>query len=282
MEERAMSDLHLSDKGPAVIEAQSLLNRDGSLLEIDGVFGHNTLLALRAFQSDNGLPVSGVIDQATLDALRALPEPSPDIPVKAVTFIAREEVGSRAYYDTHCARPDYPGGASGVTIGVGYDLGYQDKFAEDWEGVLLPDQIRRLNACLGLTGTAARAAIDSVSDIIVPWRSSWTVYLRRSVPDYVALTRKTFPSPAAPPPPLCLGVLASLVYNRGSRMEDSSEHPGDRREMREIRDAMARGEFEAVPALLRSMKRLWPAGSDLSERREHEAVLFEEGLAVAA
>jgi GH24 family phage-related lysozyme (muramidase) len=276
-----MPDVQLNDKGPAVIEVQSLLDRDGALLEIDGDFGHGTLVAVREFQTNASLPVTGVVDAATLQALRALPDASPDIPIKAVAFIGREEVGSRAYYDTHCARPDYPGGASGVTIGVGYDLGYQEKFAQDWVDALLPNQISRLRSCLGLTGTAARSAIDSVSDIIVPWHSAWNVFLKRSVPDHVVLTRQTFGSPPRLPP-LCLGVLVSLVYNRGAAMEDSPDHPGNRREMRDIRDAMDRGNFTAVPALLRSMKRLWPAGSDLFERREHEAALFEEGLASVA
>lgn len=271
------AEFALMDRELGVIEMQSLLDRDGALLEIDGEFGHGTLLAVREFQTYAGLPVTGRVDAATLGALRALPEASPDVPIKGVTFIAREEVGSRAYYDSHCARPDYPGGASGVTIGVGYDLGYQGAFAADWAGVLLPDQIRRLQGCLRLTGSAARMAIDAVSDIVIPWRSAWAVFLRRSMPDHVSLTRATFPSPE-PPPPLCLGVLVSLVYNRGPAMEDSPEHPGNRREMREIRDAMARGDLAAVPAALRRMRRLWPAGSDLFDRREHEAALFEEGL----
>jgi hypothetical protein len=275
-----MPELKVGDKGPAVAEAQALLSRDGALLGVDSDFGHGTFLAVREFQANQGLPVTGILDDATMQALRSLPDANPDIPIKGVTFTALEEVGSRAYYDTHCARPDYPGGASGVTIGVGYDLGYQSNFEADWAGVLLADQIGRLKACLGLKGVTAREAIDSVSDIIVPWRSAWTVFLKRSLPDQVVLTRATFPSPA-PPPPLCLGALVSLVYNRGPAMEDSPDHPGNRREMRQIRDAMARGDFAAVPALLRSMKRLWPADSDLFERREHEAQLFEEGLAAA-
>ncbi len=54
-------------------------------------------------------------------------------------------------------------------------------------------------------------------------------------------------------PPLCFGVLVSLVYNRGASMTDSQSHQGDRKEMRDIRDALASGHFEAIPILLRSM-----------------------------
>lgn len=34
------------------------------------------------------------------------------------------EVTGQAYYEKHEARPTWPQGASGVTIGIGYDLGY--------------------------------------------------------------------------------------------------------------------------------------------------------------
>lgn len=80
-------------------------------------------------------------------------------------------------------------------------------------------------------------------------------------------------------PPLCFGVLVSLVYNRGSRMTDSPKAPGDRAEMRAIRDAVAGGQFAVIPAQLRSMQRLWPIGNGLRDRREREAKLFELGLA---
>jgi len=39
------------------------------------------------------------------------------------------------------------------------------------------------------------------------------------------------------------------------------------------------GRLGDVPAALRAMKRLWPEGNGLRDRREREAKLFEEGLA---
>ena len=48
--------------------------------------------------------------------------------------------------------------------------------------------------------------------------------------------------------------------------------------MRDIRDAVAAGRVADIPAALRAMKRLWPEGNGLRERREREARLFEEGL----
>jgi hypothetical protein len=42
----------------------------------------------------------------------------------AINHIIAEEVSSPAYYERHYRKPEWPGGASGVTVGNGYDLGY--------------------------------------------------------------------------------------------------------------------------------------------------------------
>ena len=40
--------------------------------EIDGVKGKETIKAIKKFQKDYGLPVTGVVDQATIDVMRDL------------------------------------------------------------------------------------------------------------------------------------------------------------------------------------------------------------------
>ena len=265
------------DSGADVIEAQGLLNRAGAILETDGDFGGGTEAAVREFQAASGLPVSGTIDAATWQSLRGLPEPSPDIPTRAVAFIAREEVSSRRYYDTQCTRPTWPGGDSGVTIGVGYDLGQQGAFDADWSDLLTPAQMAELRPWLAIKGDAASAGLAQLQGISIPWHDAWRVFIRRSLPAKITTTRDTFKGPVALRP-LCFGVLVSLVYNRGAGMTDSTRHPGDRKEMRDIRAAVAAGRLGDVPTALRAMKRLWPEGNGLRDRREREAKLFEEGL----
>ena len=107
--------LKRSDKGPDVTEAQNLLNRTGAILDPDGDFGGSTEDAVREFQAASNIPVTGIVDAVMWKSLRALPEPSRDIPTRAVAFIGREEVSSRRYYELKKS-PTWPGGASGVTI----------------------------------------------------------------------------------------------------------------------------------------------------------------------
>ena len=120
--------------------------------------------AVREFQEAADLPDTGVIDAATWRKLRRLPEPSSEIPARAVAFIGREEVGSRRLYDIQGARPTWPGGESGVTIGIGYDLGYQTSFDNDWSGLLTPADMSALRPWLELQAGREPGHAEHISD----------------------------------------------------------------------------------------------------------------------
>lgn len=200
-----------------------------------------------------------------------------EISQEAVDDVVSFEVSSRAYYVRHYQHPEWPGGFSGVTIGIGYDLGYAtlQKLHADWDGRLPPDMIRVMERCLGVRGEAARDLERAVRQAIdVPWDAATAVFLERDVPEWTARVCRDIPG-ADRLPPDCLGALVSCAYNRG----DSFAAQGDRfREMRAIRLAVISGHPERVPALLRSMKRLWPNVAGLRHRRDVEAALFEKGL----
>lgn len=61
-----------------IMEAQEVLARGGYYrAEIDGAYGPGTEFALRAFQAQKGLPVTGRLDKPTLAALGLLPGQHP-------------------------------------------------------------------------------------------------------------------------------------------------------------------------------------------------------------
>ena len=211
-----------------------------------------------------------MLDRATWTTLLAIPEPCPGIDIRAVSFIAQEEVSSPELYREQYAWPNWPGGQSGVTIGIGYDLRFVASLQSDWGGQLDEGSLSLLNAWVGRPGSDE--AIAALADIAVSWQAAWSVFTSRTLPSVLTQSRGAFPGMDRLPP-LSAGALVSLVYNRGPGMAGPS-----RLEMREIRDALAAGQPAEVPACIRAMVRLWPNSRDLRDRRKREADLFEQGL----
>lgn len=167
----------------------------------------------------------------------------------------------------------WPGGQSGVTLGIGYDLGHvtEKQFRDDWEKYLPDDQVEQLVKCIGLTGSKAKAVAPSLKNVTVKRADAEQVFLLRSAPLYEQRTLQAFPGVEALPLD-AYGALVSLVFNRGPSMTGDS-----RKEMRFVRAAVARKDLKEIATQIRSMKRIWVGkGLDgLIKRREAEALLVE-------
>ena len=195
-------------------------------------------------------------------------------------LIVRYETGGREYYDKFLKHPSWPGGASGVTIGFGYDLGYEKNLDADWHEFLNEEELTRLARTIGLTGSKAKAALSGVRDIVVSWDDAAIVFDEQTLPQEIRSTLRTYPGSADKLPPDAFGALVSLIFNRGTSLDGER-----RREMRAIKtiidEAPTPGTtmtLNRIAAQFRSMKRLWPNTSsdqDLYDRREDEAVLVE-------
>lgn len=198
----------------------------------------------------------------------------PELTPAATKLILDYEVGGgEAYYDKKLIHPTWPGGQSGVTIGVGYDLGYnsQSQFQADWGTRLAAADYNRLKACLGSKASVASGLIRGVKDISVPWSAASAVFFALTVPRFYREALGAFPGMDKLPGD-AQGALVSLVFNRGTSMKGDS-----RREMRAIRDLVPKGDLKGIAAQLRSMKRLWVGKhlDGLIARREAEAKLVE-------
>lgn len=280
-------ELSRGDRGDAVKALQSELNKVGAMLVCDGDFGRGTERAVRYAQDFAGQACSGTADTTLWTWLAARPDPFPPLPTDGIAFIAREETGGLGYYEQVTRWPHYPGAASGITIGVGYDLRFNDAadFHANWGPLLPAAAIAELAEDLGRKGTSTRARTLRSHGIEVPFKAAWQVFIAKTLPRFYDETRSVYPS-LARLPPLCAAVLVSLVFNRGASLNGAS-----RREMRAIRDLLAAADdldlhkqkrrviLADVEDEIVAMKRLWSPDSGLIRRRQAEANLWREGLA---
>lgn len=271
---------------PNVAEFNSFIKAPG-----DSTLGRADILRMLAYREREEFMAGA--GQSPVSIAAAAPLPKPDVLVAMLSPKCRDaivvyETGGKAYYERVIGeKPIWPGGASGVTIGCGYDLGHNSKsaFTDNWKHHLTTSDFALLERTIGLTGTAAKHALGGVDHIRIPWGVALDVFDVTTLPKFTVFTFESLPElldlANAGLHGHCIGVLVSLVLNRGA----SFRRVGDRyREMRAIRDAIQTGTTASVgeiPKHLRDMKRLWVnKGLDgLLARREDEAKLFERGLA---
>ncbi len=238
-------------------------------LEPDGVLGPKTLDAieksLRIHDNLNQLTPQNPSDTAALSGSKLTLSSS------GIDKIIAHEIGSEAYYNRALKKPIYPGGASGVTIGIGYDLGYVDKekFRRDWEEHLSRRDCRRLAKTVGLRRDRAKRAVRRLSGIKISFASAKDVFVETSLPEYSAKAHKLYPGLEKLEPDAQVSIV-SLVYNRGTSVNGES-----RREMLNLKALVQNQDYEGIAEEILRMKRLWEnKGLDgLLRRRDDEAEL---------
>jgi len=197
--------------------------------------------------------------------------PSP----KALALILEYEVGGgKSYYDKYLSKPTWPGGASGMTLGIGVDCGYYSPTELEKLFHFLPkNQIEIIKGASGKTGQAGKEYTNKHKGdgIVVSWDQALEIFDSLTWPKFAKLAEKAFPGLEQ----LCdnaYGAIVSLVFNRGSSLVGDS-----RLEMRNIRDLIPKKDYKGIANELRKMKRIWKGkGLDgLLERREAEAKLVE-------
>ncbi|EPT7034543.1 pesticin C-terminus-like muramidase [Cronobacter malonaticus] len=193
---------------------------------------------------------------------------------KSADFILKEE----GYVETPYV-PDN-NNSSGVTLGYGYDLGQQTiaSMRATISEFYTEEQLIRLQLVVGLTGQKAINALPGISDITIS-KDDATELAMKMKAKYAQIVVDTYPE-ILTTHPHCQGAMLSLVINRGTSFTIPSV--ATRIEMKNIQTDFMKGYLTDIPVQIRSMKRLWVGkGLDgLINRREGEAKLFEEGLAL--
>lgn len=231
---------------------------------------------LRRIQQALGVTADGLLGPETLSALEAKLDIT--VPARAYSLeVSREslcllvefEVTSKSTYEQRYRRPIWPGEASGVTIGIGYDLGMTPKaqVQKDWQGWIADVDLKRLLTAQGIKGQPAKQLTRSLSDVQIPFQVAETVFYQSTLPYFASLTRTTYPGVHKLPAD-AQGMLLSLIYNRGGSLSGSR-----RSEMAAIKPLVTagNGSLNAIADEFQKMARLWPDSPGLQARRRREA-----------
>jgi len=197
---------------------------------------------------------------------------------KSIDFIIQHEAGGRAYYDKVLQKPIWPGGESGITVGLGYDLGYntEKQFIKDWGKVLSEPNVKTLKTVIGFKGQKAKLSLKGeLLNIRIPYNIAYDVFVKSSIPRYYKLTLSIYPGMVNLNEDT-QGALVSMIFNRGSSLNGES-----RKEMRAIVDLIEAKDYEGIAEEIEKSKRLWEhKGLDgLVIRREAEADMIRNSIA---
>lgn len=239
-----------------------------------------TIAAVESSRESMAMAVVPAMVAASEELASTLPAPplATSLPTWAVSpaavdMIVQFEIISPAYYTKRLQRPVWPGAASGVTWGVGYDGGHQtrQRIATDWRE---HQEAERLATTAGIIGQRARQVLPAYRDIVTPLPMAQAVFAEATLPKYHSLAERTFSDGWQCLPPDAQGALVATVQNRGASMRGDT-----RRELRVLRDECVPScDVACMAAQFRSMKRVW-VGTDvetgLGRRYEATARLAE-------
>jgi hypothetical protein len=240
---------------------------------------------IKRIQAHLGVRADGLIGPSTLTALEnaLFEEPQREaaaenysltVSRKGLKQLVKHEISSEAYYRRFLSHPVWPGGRSGITIGIGYDLGYnnEQQFRKDWAGKLSELDLEKLTVICGLREDAARQALNGVKSATVPLEAARSVFYESTLVRYADSTLKTYPGVEELFPDAQAGLL-SLIYNRGTSLKGPR-----RKEMAQIKPLVKQQDYTNISVQIKAMKRLWEdKGLDgLLKRRDDEARLLSQ------
>ncbi|HSG41333.1 MAG TPA: peptidoglycan-binding protein [Thermoanaerobaculia bacterium] len=199
---------------------QHALNEAGQSFKADGSFGPRTEEAVRAFQTMNGLPVTGVAGPETWKALSRISRYARPVDTTETLPGFRGDLDWIHRFEGHRGTAYWPGGASGVTLDPGLDLGHAapDLIRKVITPLLSDEQLAALNRVLGIRGEAARDALRGqplLSTIRIDLQTARELFPHIAKPFWRGTTTR-FPNLAsASAPPQAHTAMLSLSYNRG-------------------------------------------------------------------
>lgn len=205
-----MSVLRTGSKGTQVKELQMLLKEKGYSISTDGIYGPRTENAVRLYQEKSGLYADGIAGRRTMQALgKTATERAPAPPINGSVdrqpcagmsmsqsgFDTLYKLESQAGVSNHL---HWPKGASGVTLGPGYDM--KGRSADSIKSQLLAlglsaDVAEKASAASGKEGHNAKQFAKDNKNLINLTAEQEKQLLRLTLPAYVGSVRRRITVP---------------------------------------------------------------------------------------
>ncbi len=266
-------DLSIEDSKEVVEHFQKLIGG----VEVDGKLGPETFKALTTLLNNNLVEYNktGSIEENGEFNKQEFSEDG--LSTEMGDFILGFEITNESVYEENYKSPQVPGVESGITIGVGYDLKYNDvmelaKYIGEDNCLRLRDAQRSLEA-----GESKESVLSSIKDIEISFATAKEIFKNEMLPKYVSMTKEWLGEEHFDKlPGYCKTAIVSLVFNRGT-----SEKGRFREEMSLIRKAIQKGDLHVVSDFIKrmniTMASQWAGYAGLFTRREQEADLFALG-----
>ena len=189
------------------------------------------------------------------------------------TSVIEFETGGKDYYEKFLKHFTWPKGESGITMGIGADLGYMttEEFENYFSKYFTPEQNVLIKGVIGLKGEAAKKVLSKVKHIELSWVDASEAFVKWTLPKFWKMTNDLWPGLNQLKENTQIA-LVSLVFNRGASIKGPS-----RVEMKNIKHLVISKDYKGIANEIRSMKRLWIGKKldGLLKRREEEAKMVE-------
>ena len=160
------------------------------------------------------------------------------VPVKERTYLDYDwspviefETGGRNYYEKFLKRFTWPKAQSGITMGIGADLGYMslNEFENYFSCYFTTDENTLIKSVIGLKGEVAKTALPKVKNIELSWINASEAFVKWTLPKFWKMTNDLYPGLDQLKEKAQIA-LVSLVFNRGASISGPS-----RSEMKNIK-----------------------------------------------
>lgn len=191
------------------------------------------------------------------------------------TPVIEFETGGKSYYEKCLKKLTWPKGQSGITMGIGADLGYMSKeeFEKFFAQYFSVEENKLLKSVIGLKGSEAKASLNKVSHIELSWDNASKAFVQWTLPKFWKMAKDLWPGLDELREKAQVA-LVSLAFNRGTSVTGPT-----RVEMKNIKLLVAIKDYKGIAEQVRLMKRLWVGKKldGLLARRDKEAALIEDG-----